>query len=48
MSPFSGYIKAICNYLKTDKARHDIKDYLRALLIMAAVMVLVRLLLACR
>lgn len=47
MSKFIGYIRAIRNYLNTDKARHDIKDYVRALLIMIAVMAALRLLVEC-
>ncbi len=37
-----GYIYAIINYLKSDKARHDIMDYIRAVIIIAAVMAIVR------
>lgn len=37
-----GYLISLINYLKTEKARHDLFDYLRAMVIMAAVMALVR------
>jgi hypothetical protein len=39
-----GYFYAILNYLKTDKARHDVVDYIRAAVIIAAVMAMVRVL----
>lgn len=39
-----GYIYSFINYLKTDKGRHDCWDYIRAIMIMAAVMVGIRLL----
>jgi hypothetical protein len=40
-----GYIYAILNYLKTEKARHDLVDYIRAAIIIAAVMAMVRIIL---
>jgi hypothetical protein len=36
-----GYLYAIVNYLKTEKARHDLFDYIRAAVIMAAIMAMV-------
>ncbi|WP_378953226.1 hypothetical protein [Pelosinus sp. sgz500959] len=39
-----GYFYSLVNYLKTDKGRHDCLDYLRALLIMFAVMAAIRML----
>lgn len=38
-----GYFYSLKNYLKTDKGRHDSLDYLRALLIMFAVMAIIRI-----
>lgn len=40
-----GYIISIVNYLKTEKARHDLMDYLRAAVIMFAVMAMLRIIL---
>lgn len=40
-----GYIRAIRNYLQTEKGRHDFVDYIRAALIMAAVMAMARIIL---
>ncbi len=37
-----GYLYAIINYLKTPKARHDLFDYIRAVLIISTIMALVR------
>ena len=39
-----GYIYSSVNYLKTDKGRHDSLDYLRAIVIMFAVMAGIRIL----
>ena len=39
-----GYFYSLVNYLKTDKGRHDCHDYIRAIIIMVAVMVGVRIL----
>lgn len=38
-----GYVRAIIAYIQTEKARHDIADYLRAIIIMAAVMTAIRI-----
>ena len=38
-----GYFYGIWNYLKTEKARRDIGDYVRAAVIIAAVMAMVRI-----
>jgi len=40
---FMGYIYAILNYLRTEKARHDVFDYFRAAVIMAAAMAVIRI-----
>jgi len=40
-----GYIYSLVNYLKTDKGRHDCLDYIRAIIIMLAVMAGIRILL---
>ena len=40
-----GYIYSMVNYLKTDKGRHDCLDYMRAFIIMLAVMAGIRILL---
>lgn len=37
------YLYAIINYLKTEKARHDVLDYVRAAVIIAAVIAMVRI-----
>lgn len=39
-----GYVYAIANYFRTDKGRHDLFDYIRAIIIMGAVMAMVRVL----
>lgn len=39
-----GYFYSLLNYLKTDKGRHDCLDYLRAIVIMFAVMAGIRIL----
>jgi hypothetical protein len=39
-----GYFYSLVNYLKTDKGKHDCLDYIRAIVIMAAVMVGIRIL----
>ncbi|VBB07883.1 Hypothetical protein LUCI_3148 [Lucifera butyrica] len=36
-----GYLYALHNYLKTEKTRHDLADYCRALVIMGVVMLVV-------
>ncbi|QJW46443.1 hypothetical protein HA075_11835 [bacterium BFN5] len=46
MSKIYLYIKAIRQYYQTDKARHDLLDYLKAGLMMVSVMILIRLVLA--
>ncbi len=33
MKIFCGYLRALRNYLRTEKGRHDFSDYLRAALI---------------
>jgi hypothetical protein len=38
-----GYIYALWNWLKTDKTRRDFMDYVRAAVIIAAVMAMVRI-----
>ncbi len=38
-----GYLRAIIQYLGTEKTRHDIFDYLMAIIIMAAVMAVIRI-----
>jgi len=40
-----GYFYSLLYYLRTDKGKHDCLDYIRALLIMAAVMAGIRILL---
>lgn len=44
MKPYRGYYYAICNYLKTEKARYDIIDYIRACVIIGCVMIILVLL----
>ena len=44
MKTVMGYVYAIANYLRTDKGRHDLLDYIRAVIIMGAVMAMVRVL----
>jgi hypothetical protein len=39
-----GYFYSLMNYLKTDKGKHDCLDYIRAIMIMAAVMAGIRIL----
>lgn len=39
-----GYFYSFMNYLKTDKGRHDCLDYMRAILIMLAVMAGIKIL----
>jgi hypothetical protein len=39
-----GYFHSLVNYLKTDKGKHDCLDYIRAIVIMAAVMAGIRIL----
>lgn len=38
-----GYVYSLVNYLKTDKGRHDCLDYIRAIVIMLAVMAGIRI-----
>ena len=38
-----GYFYALWNWLKTDKTRSDFMDYIRAAVIIAAVMAMVRI-----
>ncbi|MBP2644659.1 MAG: hypothetical protein H6Q75_99 [Firmicutes bacterium] len=38
-----GYLYSLWNYLKTEKARRDFLDYIRAIIIIAAVMAMVRI-----
>lgn len=40
-----GYFYALWNWLKTDKTRRDLMDYVRAAVIIAAVMAMVRIML---
>jgi hypothetical protein len=40
-----GYIYALWNWLRTEKTRRDLMDYVRAAVIMAAVMAMVRIML---
>lgn len=44
MKTVMGYVYALSNYLRTDKGRHDLIDYVRAIIIMGAVMAMVRVL----
>lgn len=37
-----GYLRSLVEYLKTDKARWDIVDYIRAVVVIAAMMAMVR------
>jgi hypothetical protein len=39
-----GYFYAFMNYLKTEKGKHDCLDYIRAIVIMFAVMAGIRIL----
>ncbi len=36
------YIRALWEYMKTDKTRHDLFDYLRAIMIISAVIYVIR------
>jgi hypothetical protein len=38
-----GYMYALWNWLKTEKTRRDLMDYLRAAVVIAAVMAMVRI-----
>ncbi|MDT8902238.1 hypothetical protein [Anaeroselena agilis] len=38
-----GYIHALWSWLKTEKTRHDLMDCLRAAVVIAAVMAMVRI-----
>jgi len=38
-----GYLYAIWKYLKTEKAKRDVADYIRAAIIIVAVMAMVRI-----
>ncbi len=38
-----GYLQSLWKYLKTEKGRHDFTDYVRAIVIMAAVMAVLRI-----
>lgn len=38
-----GYLRSLWNYLKTEKGRHDFVDYVRAMVIMAAAMAMLRI-----
>lgn len=42
MNKFWRYLEALHAYYKTAKARHDLFDYLRAVLVMLVVMALIR------
>lgn len=44
MKTVLGYVYAISNYLRTEKGHHDFWDYIRAIIIMGAVMAMVRVL----
>ncbi|MEN6414502.1 MAG: hypothetical protein ABFC84_17325 [Veillonellales bacterium] len=46
MNPVRGYFWAIANYLRTEKARHDVRDYVTAALLMLGTMLLLRILVA--
>ncbi|HEY3426302.1 MAG TPA: hypothetical protein VGL27_16010 [Negativicutes bacterium] len=39
-----GYLHAWWNYIKTPKGQHDLLDYIRAAIIMASVMAMLRIL----
>ena len=39
-----GYFYSLINYLRTEKGRHDCLDYMRAIIIMFAVMAGIRIL----
>lgn len=39
------YIQALWNWLRTEKTRRDLKDYVRAAVVIAAVMAMVRIVL---
>jgi chorismate synthase len=39
-----GYLQTFWNYIKTEKGRHDITDYVRAVIIMASVIAMLRIL----
>jgi chorismate synthase len=39
-----GYLRAINQYVSTEKGRHDLLDYIRAVVIIGAVMAMVRVL----
>jgi hypothetical protein len=38
-----GYIQALWNWLREDKTRRDLMDYVRAAVVIAAVMAMVRI-----
>jgi hypothetical protein len=40
-----GYLYAWWNYVKTQKGQHDLLDYIRAAIIMASVMAMLRIML---
>lgn len=44
MKPYRGYYYAFRNYFKTEKARYDILDYIRACIIIGTVMIILVLL----
>lgn len=37
-----GYLRAILSYLRTPKGKHDFLDYIRAVIIITAVIMIVR------
>lgn len=39
---FKAYMSALWEYMKTDKTRHDLFDYLRAFMIISAVIYVIR------
>ena len=44
MKMVMGYVYALSQYFRTDKGRHDLLDYIRAVVIIASVMAMVRVL----
>lgn len=38
-----GYLKAVVYYLKAEKNKHDLIDYIRACIIMGSVMVMIQI-----
>ena len=44
MKNFFGYVRTLRNYFQTPKARHDIKDYARALAIILLTAIIIAML----